>query len=1522
MTETVEGFRLSPQQRRIWLFAQQDGAAAYRARAVYRVEGPVDPDRLRKAVDALAMRHEILRTKYSRLSGMSEPLQVIEEGSIVAFTDREKPAAGGSGVSSSASAGSSGSGNAAPEDLARITLERSGPDTRLVLDFTALTADRESLDRVLVELDEAYRSGENEPRPSTGETLQYADVAEWWNELPEKPESASGLDFWRRLEREPDGASELPFETAAGSGRRFEPQRLPIETSPRTIGRLEALAGQLDVPAELLLLVAWCILLKRLTSSSPTVARVRDGRRLEELRAGVGAFSGSLPFRLAAADDCSFRDAVSQAARDVAEQDPWGDLFFWSSPAGGSEPSHAPFAFEFASLGERPLGPAALHPIETWSCFERFAVRLAVDRLPGGLRLHLDHDASRVVTEEARSLASRFATVLTDAVQNPDRPIGRLEILPDNERRRLLVEWNETGREFADGRPIHQRFEDAAARSPAAPAVASGGRRLTYSELNALANRIAKRLREGGVAPETVVALHVERSIEMVAGLLGIWKAGGAYLPLDPSLPAERLAFMLEDTGAAFLLTRSSLADRVRGSAARIHLLDEESGGGNEPDAENPPATARPENLAYVLFTSGSTGRPKGVAVEHRQLSNYVNAMLEKLDPPAGSSFGTVTTLAADLGNTSIFPSLATGGLLHVIPEERSSDPEGLADDLAREPLDYLKIVPSQLSALLSGSRPEKILPGRCLVLGGEPSSWALLDRIRGLAPACRVINHYGPTEATVGVTTHEVGPSSMRGSGGPVPVGRPLANCRVYILDAQDRPVAIGVAGELHAAGAGLAREYFHQPELTARRFVNVEIGGRHERVYRTGDLARYRRDGEIELLGRTDDQVKIHGFRIEPGEIEIALREHPGVRDAFVLPRDFPEGTRRLVAYVVARPGRDLPPAELRRFLAAKLPEFMLPGAIVGLPRLPLNANGKVDRAALPLPGLSGGRIDRDVAAPETPAAKTLWKVWSEVLGTSNFGVHDNFFDLGGDSILAIQIIARAAREGLRLTPRQLFERQTVAELAEVAQSAAGSKPEPANVTGAVPLTPIQHWFFEQPLADPHHFNQSVFLEPRERLEAGLLGQAVELVVAHHDALRLRFRRDGASWLQAHGPGGDANLFSVEPLESGGEFEPSEAIREAAAKWQASLDLGRGPIARAVLFERGPGKPQRLLFVVHHLAVDSVSWGILLEDLESAYRALSSGRAPALPPRTTPFHEWAETLVEVASSGALAAEAGYWLGGGTLPPAALPPDAGGPNTIESARSVESVFSEEETATLLQKVPSVYRTQINDALLAALAEAFARTTGARSVRIALEGHGREEIAPGLDLSRTVGWFTARFPLTLELPEAGGPGEALVAVKEQLRAVPQRGVGYGVLRYLSNDAGIFGTLRSMPDPDVSFNYLGQIDPPASADRLFRRLPSPGLDRSRRDRRRYLLAIEGRVQEGRLRFSWIFSENCHRRETIARLARSFEEALRELITHCESVPATYTPSDFPRANLSRKDLERLVSTLTSGDRKPR
>jgi non-ribosomal peptide synthase protein (TIGR01720 family) len=699
----------------------------------------------------------------------------------------------------------------------------------------------------------------------------------------------------------------------------------------------------------------------------------------------------------------------------------------------------------------------------------------------------------------------------------------------------------------------------------------------------------------------------------------------------------------------------------------------------------------------------------------------------------------------------------------------------------------------------------------------------------------------------------------------------------------------------------------------LTAAKFISDPFcPDSNNRLYHTGDLARFLPDGNIEFLGRIDHQVKVRGFRIELGEIDTVLNQHPSVQDALVLVREDTPGDKRLAAYVVLDPEMQDPSNDLRNFLRQKLPEYMIPAAFVLLPALPLTANGKVDRRALPAPDL--GRQDRQIIAPHNLIEETLVNIWSQVLNIETIGIHDNFFELGGDSILSIQVISRAQQCGIQLTPKQLFQFQTIAELATVAGAGPEIQAEQGLVMGAVPLTPIQHWFFQQELPERHQWNQSVLLQMRQPLEPTLLEKTIQHLLLHHDALRLRFEEKESGWQQIHENWVGDVPCSVVDLSALTISEQESTIIQTTSQLQTSLNISEGPLLRVAYFKLG-SQPDRLFWVIHHLVVDGVSWRVLLEDMHLAYQQLQKNEVVQLPLKSTSFQMWSQKLTEYAQSAALWNNFQDWLATTWSATMHLPTDrANGANTEASACKVSLTLNTEETRALLQKVPKAYRTKIDEVLLTALVKTLTPWLNSRTVLIDLESHDRESLNLDVDLSRTIGWFTAMFPVLLDLGPSDLLSDQIKSIKEQLRHLPQKGLSYGLLRFLSIDPDICETLQALPKAEISFNYFEQLDLGSSEQLLFQLDPANSIEvvRNPQGNRTHLLEISAYLVSGQLQVEWIYSENLHQQETIERLAKALMQALLSLIDHCQSPEVGgYTPSDFSLTKLDQSTLDAVL-----------
>src|SRR4028119_1097527 len=1078
--QTINGFRISPQQKYLWLL-QQD-SPAYRIQSAILIEGSLQTDRLKKALEKVSDRHEIIRTSFQRKAGLKIPIQVISEHSSVSWKwvnlSEVNPQEQEAKLEDIFQQEKSALFNFERNPVWHLSLITLSSERHILLvSLPALCADSRTLKNLVQEISHCYAAclhGEE----ITDEVVQYIQFSEWQNELLEDEEAAEGKEYWTGHNFSALASLRLPFENRLiNVPPQFTPQAFEVKLELALLVQVEAIARQYNTSLSTFLLACWKILLWRLIGQSElTVGVAFDGRKYEELEPALGLFAKFLPLSSQLTENFSFAESLQQIQQEEREAYKYQE-YFSHEHLGNS--SGFPFGFEFEEhLEKHSASGVGFSIYKQYACGDRFKVKLSCHRQNDSLAAEFHYDPIFLADNSIRCLADQFYALVQSVASHPQTAIGKLEMLSDRARHQLLVEFNSTKANYPLDKCVHQLFEEQAERSPNRIAAVCENQQITYSELNARANQIAHYLQQLGIKPEVIVGICVDRSLEAIAGILGILKAGGAYLPLDPAMPKERLALMLQNAQTPVLLTQQHLIKNLPETQAHIVCLDTDIPSFSPTNF----VSASPENLAYIIYTSGSTGTPKGVAIEHRQLLNYLHGIQEKLNLPSGANYATVSTFAADLGNTVIFPALCSGGCLHIISQERATYPQAIAAYFQQHSIDCLKIVPSHLKALLSASNASQILPKKRLILGGEPLMWNLIETIQKYNPGCSIFNHYGPTETTVGVLTYQV---KMQGdhSSQTVPLGRPLPNTQIYLLDSHLQPVPVGVAGELYIAGGGLARGYLNQPELTAEKFICKSLTQEPEtRLYKTGDLARYLPDGNIEFIGRVDRQVKLRGFRMELGEIEAGLSHHPSVREAAVLLQENEPGNQRLVAYIVSHSKLSVQDSQLieslRSFLKEKLPEYMIPSAFVVLKALPLTPNGKIDRQALPAPSIAANFTDTFVG-PRTPGEDILAGIWSQLLNLKKVGIHDNFFDLGGHSLLITQLLAKV-RESFQveLPLRVLFEAPTVAGLAEKiemqqAGNTAGDRPSNFDINAEAILDPAirPETAILEPTAEPTH-------------------------------------------------------------------------------------------------------------------------------------------------------------------------------------------------------------------------------------------------------------------------------------------------------------------------------------------------------------------------------------------------------------------------------------------------------------------
>ncbi|MGH3776207.1 MAG: amino acid adenylation domain-containing protein, partial [Pseudonocardiaceae bacterium] len=1519
VVDRVGELPLSFAQQRLWFLDEfAPGAPGYVSGFALRLRGDVDVDALSEALTAVVARHESLRTTFDSVDGRGVqvvhppsvlPLPVLDLSELARpdLTAPQRDAELRRVVAVE---------SARPFDLSRGPLLRVGlvrisaVEHVLTVAMHHIVTDGWSMGVLLGELGAFYSAavrGQDADLPVLA--VQYVDYAVWQRELLSGPALDTALEYWRD-QLSGLAALELPTDrprpavlTAAGAIYEFV---VPAQV----VAGLKAVGHRLDGTLFMTLVAACQVLFSRWSSQDDiAVGTVVSGRERAELEGLIGFFVNTLVLRSRVDGRQSFVEFLAGVRETVLDafahqHVPFERVVDELAPV--RDTSRTPLFQAMVVLQNAPGKAPELDGVEvsalelpvTTATFDVTAqFQESGDVLAGMLQYNTDlYDATTM-----QRMADHLLVLLAGIAADPDQPVLGLPLLTAAETHQVVAGWNDTAREVPEA-TLPELFAAQVTAHPDAEAVRCGSVSLTYAELDEQANRLAHWLIEMGVGPERLVAVALPRSAELVIALLAVAKAGGGYVPVDPDYPEQRIGFMLTDAAPVVVLTATAVAPQVPivTGATRV-LIDDPavSAGiatmaGRAPTDTDRMCALTLSHPAYVIYTSGSTGQPKAVVVSHAGLSSFTAAEIDHYQAGPGDRVLAMSSPSFDASVLELGMSLLAGAVW-VIPQVGPLAGDTLVEILAQDRISHALIPPAALATIPADIAATGLPEFTTVIVGGDVCSAELVTR---WAPGRRLINSYGPTEATVVASWT---PPLVPGPDRP-PIGSPIPNTRVFVLDRWLRPVPVGVSGELYIAGVGLARGYLGRAGLTAARFVANPFGDPGERMYRSGDLARWSPEGELEYLGRADEQVKIRGFRVEPGEIEAALATHPGISEVVVIAREDHPGITRLVAYLVPTAdtvldtGPDTVPstAQLRRHAAQILPDYMIPAVFVTLEALPLSPTGKLDRRALP----AADRLTEPVSehiAPRTPTEHTLAEVWAEVLGVERVGVEDNFFELGGDSILSIQLVSRIRKAGFQLTSRDIFFHQTVAELAVVVTAAGGEQADREPVIGAAALTPIQHWFFDTHPINPNHFNQSMTVELDEDVDEQHLERALAQLLVHHDALRMRFTQADGQWRQDNAPPGPAKVLRRVDLSDLAGEDQTAAMEMVADDIHASFDLREGPLLKAALFGFGPGKACYLFLAAHHLVMDAVSWRILLEDLDATYQQAVRSESLQMEAKTTSFQDWANQLGEYVAKGSMDHELDHWTD--ALETHQLPVDLATREPGALSRAVSVLLDVEDTESLLRSAPTVYRTRINEVLLSALAWALCRWTGGNRVSIDLEGHGREEILDGVDLSRTVGWFTSMFPVALTVPDPAELQERepswrdlIRSVRRQLRAVPNNGFGFGALRYLGSPAARQRLAVAGPGPQIAFNYLGQFEGAARdpGQGLYRAVHgSIGQAHDPADPGAHLLEVVGAVQNGRLAFSWLYQPDHYHQASVQAVADDFADALRGIARDCRN-----------------------------------
>jgi amino acid adenylation domain-containing protein/non-ribosomal peptide synthase protein (TIGR01720 family) len=1527
---------LSFAQQRLWFFNQLEGPSpTYNVPLALHLEGQLQQNALEQSLQALVQRHENLRTAFPTVNGIAT-VQISKQPFQLDIIDLRtlSPEEQAIKVQQLVKENVSYRFDLETGPLFRAVLLQLKDESHiLLLNMHHIISDEWShgiLVREWRTFYEAFLQGK--PSPLSPLPIQYIDFAHWQRQWLTGVVLEQQVAYWKQQLAGAPALLEMPTDYPRKPEQNYQGVRLPIEFGRELTTQLKQLSRQTGTTLFMVLWSAFATLLSRYTGQSDIVIGSPIANRTHsQTESLIGFFVNTLVLRLELSNNPPFEHILHQARRVALEaythQDiPFERLVEELNPERSL--SYSPLFQVMLALQNTPMSSLELPelrltPVKMENVVAKFDLTLDIDETAEGLLGEIEYDTELFELATIKRMIGHLKSLLTGLVANPQQRLHELPLLTEAEQQQLLT-WNQTTVPYPSDKTVIDLFEEQVTKTPEALAVIFEDQQLTYQEFNIKANRLAHYLQHLGVKPEVLVGICLERSIEMAIGIFGTLKAGGAYLPLDPASPAARLRFVLEEAQVPILLTQKSLISQWSELQTQPVCLDVETEISHY-RSENPVAGVKPDNLAYVIYTSGSTGTPKGVMLEHRGLFNHIYAKIHHdFYLTATDIIAQTAPITFDISVWQFITALLTGGHICIFNQEVITQPVQLLKEVVRQGITILEIVPSVLRAMLeeidrTGERPN-LSAIRWLLLTGEALPPKLCAEWLAIYPNLPILNAYGPTECSDDVSYYQIEkpPSSNVNQ---LPIGKPINNLRFYILDGYLQSVAVGIAGELYIGGIGVGRGYLNAVEKTAQAFLpdpfSEEKGAR---FYKTGDLVRYLPDGHIEYLGRTDNQVKIRGFRIELGEIEAVLEQYSSVKENAVVVHEASTTDKRLVAYIVLHSEQLIENKALREFLKERLPAYMIPSNFVILEALPLTPNGKIDRKTLSQLSVDSYQLSKESSAPpQTPAEKLLADIWADVLKIPQVSIHDNFFEVGGDSIISIQVISRANQVGLQLTPRQLFQHQTITELARVVNTTTTSscQAEQGLVTGSVPFTPIQHWFFEQQLPEAHHYNQSVLLEVSHELQPEQLEIIISQLLQHHDALRLRFLEnnqqqvitDKCSLFTDKG-----SLITVTDLSELTVTEQSAILESITAELQASLNLTEGPLLQVALFQLGHQAANCLFFAIHHLAIDGVSWRILLEDFAAAWQQLSRGETITLPLKTTSFQQWAKHLVEYAVSDSLVAELDEWLIEAYSQVKPLPVDYPAKlsaNIFANVSEVTVSLNVEQTRALLSEVPKAYRTQINDVLLTALVQSFAKWTGEPVLLIELEGHGREELFDEVDLSRTVGWFTSVFPVLLDLRTvANDAGAALKTIKEQLRRIPRRGIGYGLLRYLNTDTA--SRLQALPQAQVTFNYLGQFQSFSVEPLLGLVSEDSEADSGALNSFHYLLDINGLIHDNQLHISWSYSGSYFQKATIERLAQNFINALQTLIAHCQ-LPEVfgYTPSDFPLAHLQQATLDKII-----------
>ncbi len=1520
---------LSFSQERLWFIDQMEGSLQYHIPVALRLKGKLNKEALTNSFREIVNRHEVIRTVLREENG--EKFQKILDNNLwnLDVKDGASYKKDITGLQDCILSLIEAPFDLSADHMLRATLISLSPEEHLlVVVMHHIASDGWSMGIIIKEVLSLYRSfAENKPVGLKPLEIQYADYAMWQRKYLQGEKLSEKIAYWK-IKLDNVAALQLPTDYPRPLVQSTRGASKVFSIDKELTGRLNQLSRQEGATLFMVLLAGFKILLHRYSGQEDicvgTPVANRGQQETEEL---IGFFVNTLALRSQVQGSSTFKDLLQEVKATTLEAYGHQDIPFEKvveAVVKERDLSRSPLFQALLVLQNTPdlpeLEMGGLHlaeeplPVNT----SKFELTFTLTENKSGLECVVDYNTDLYKEDTMTRMISHYIKLLQSIVISSAEKISKIEMLPAEEKSLLLEEFNSTGVSYPKDKSIIDLFEAQVAKTPNNVALVYEEKEVSYKELNERANQLGHYLRSKGVKADTLVPICVERNIDMITGLLGILKAGGAYVPIDPEYPEDRISYMLEDTGTALVISSAASRNKLSvGDHVEILEIDGDSTEINNGSTANLDITIAPGDLAYIIYTSGSTGKPKGVMIEHKNLVRLFETDSPLYDFNEKDVWTMFHSFCFDFSVWEMYGALLYGGRLVMVPSNIAKDTALFSELLLKEKVTILNQTPSAFYVLqeMLTNKTEKV-DIRYVIFGGEALDPSKLRPWKGKYSNSRLINMYGITETTVHVTYQEIGWQQIE-KGNSV-IGKPIPTLSVYILDKEQNLLPIGIAGELCIGGAGVARGYLNREALTAEKFIGNPFAQDGSKLYKSGDLGRWQADGTIEYLGRIDDQVKIRGYRIELGEIESVIQQGGQVKQSVVLARQNKEGSKHLVAYIVSNDKFDK--EALTAYLHSKLPEYMVPAIWIELEIIPLTSNGKIDKKALPNPDLNE-LIKDEYVAPRNAIEEQLAMTWQDLLGIEKVGIHDNFFELGGDSILTIQVVSRLRKAGYELQPKDLFINQTIARLSSVIaeRSVVTSTGEQGLLTGQSGLLPIQQWFLQSQSNGISHYNQSVLLKIDKSITGEIVSEAIEHLSRHHDALRFQYSNVESKWQQEYSEAVPAAI--VETTDSKSNGQQSFLITEICNKYQRSFDIEKGPVIQVVLIETaGTENQNRLFIVVHHLAIDGVSWRVLIEDLELLLNNITSGEKLNLGHKTSSYRQWYNALEKYSESQVLVSQKKYWQKTVTGPSALITDHQyKGVIKISDTAQVHQKLTNDKTGNLIKDVSRVYHTEINDLLLATLAKTIFDWNGIQKILIGLEGHGREDISNYTDATRTVGWFTSLYPLQLEINESVSKNidDLIKTVKEQLRQVPAKGVGYGVLKYINKEESLQGNQPW----EIVFNYLGQVDNVVRDSKWFGiAAESTGDSLSSEIEVGEKLSINSIITNGELLVNWTYSTRHFTEETIQKLAANYISNLELIIAQCLTQQAKgeiYTPSDYGLSTvIDYKELDNFLDEKIS------